>query len=218
MVVGIDRRGAPVMALKAEAIRGDDAVEFVQRREIDRAFPRCGEPLDITTDDVGLEFRGTAVGSCRHAFAENFGELRDVGRQIGRISGGGCDLSRFGCARRGGTEACGCNACGSGPQKLPPGEAGGASFLLFGMSDIGIDPVYSRDPTPLGCGAATRCLRPRRLSRRRSASHRRSWSWHVATRRLPDRRPLGAFIRRSPNRRPTFSLSASRRLAGLLAA
>jgi hypothetical protein len=66
----IDLGGAAVMALEAQPVRRDDAVEFMQRREVDRGYRIRGQPLDVAADHMGLEFGRFAVGRSIDAFAE----------------------------------------------------------------------------------------------------------------------------------------------------
>ena len=59
-----------MMALEAQPVRRDDAVELVQRREADRDSRRRGEPRDVAADDMRLVFRRLAVGPHGDAVAE----------------------------------------------------------------------------------------------------------------------------------------------------
>ena len=63
---GFDLGDAAMMALEAEAGRRDDAVELVQRREVDRGFRRRRQPVDVAADDMLLD-SATAChrGACR---------------------------------------------------------------------------------------------------------------------------------------------------------
>ena len=47
VLCGIDFGDARVMPLEAQAVRRDDAVQLVQRREVDRTLRRGGQPFDI---------------------------------------------------------------------------------------------------------------------------------------------------------------------------
>ena len=61
-VVGrIDLGDAGVVALEAQSVRRDDAVDLVQRREADRALRRGGEPRHVAAGDVLFVFRALAV-------------------------------------------------------------------------------------------------------------------------------------------------------------
>ena len=53
------------MALEAQPVRRDDAVELVQRREADRGFRRRGQPRHGAAHDILLVFRRRAVGAHR---------------------------------------------------------------------------------------------------------------------------------------------------------
>ena len=87
VVVRIDLGDAAVMALEAEPVRRDDAVELVQRREADRGFRRRGQPRHGAADDILFVFRRLAVGAHTDAVAELARPVGDVGRQVFRISG-----------------------------------------------------------------------------------------------------------------------------------
>ena len=67
VVVRIDLGDAAMVALEAQAIRRDDAVEFVQRRERHRRFRRRGQPRHRAADHFLFVFRRHAVGRCADA-------------------------------------------------------------------------------------------------------------------------------------------------------
>src|SRR4051812_24501503 len=54
VVLRIDLGDAAMMALEAEAVRRDEAIELMQRREADRGLRRCGEPRHVAADDMRL--------------------------------------------------------------------------------------------------------------------------------------------------------------------
>jgi hypothetical protein len=87
VVLRIDLRDAAMMALEAEPVRRDDAVELVQRREAHRRLARRGEPRHVAADDVLLVFRRLAVGPHAGPVAERTRPFGDVRRQVFRIAG-----------------------------------------------------------------------------------------------------------------------------------
>ena len=89
VVVGVDLGDAGVVALEAQPVGRDDAVEFVQRGERDRTLARGGQPFDIAANDLRLMFGGMAVSAHRDAVAQDFGPIRHVGRLVRRIAGSG---------------------------------------------------------------------------------------------------------------------------------
>ena len=70
MFCRIDIRASGMMALEEQAVRRDDAVQVLQRREADGGFFAGGEPGNVAPDHAGLEIGGPAIGPVDHAGAD----------------------------------------------------------------------------------------------------------------------------------------------------
>ena len=82
VVARVDLRDAAMMALEAEPVRRDDAVELMQRREAHRGFRRRGQPGHGAADDILFVFRGIAVGAHTDTIAELARPAWNVRRKI----------------------------------------------------------------------------------------------------------------------------------------
>ena len=70
MLGGVDLRDAAVMPLEAEAVGRDEAIQIVQRGEVDRGLARGRQPLDVAAHHVGFIGGGRTVGVGVHARAQ----------------------------------------------------------------------------------------------------------------------------------------------------
>jgi hypothetical protein len=82
MVRRVDLGHAAVMALEAEPVGRDDAVQLVQRREADRGFRRRRQPLDPAPHHVAFVFRGRAIGRIVDAGPQVLRPVGHVGRLV----------------------------------------------------------------------------------------------------------------------------------------
>ena len=90
MLGRIDLGDAAMVALEAQAVRGDDSLQLVQRREADRTLARGGQPFDVAADHVHLELRRAAVGPADDTLTERLRPFRYARRKVLRVRRGGC--------------------------------------------------------------------------------------------------------------------------------
>ena len=198
VVLRIDLGDAAVVALEAEPVRRDDAVELVQRREAHRRLAARGQPLHVAADDMRLVLRRLAVGPHRDAVAERRGSIP------ARWAAGSSDCRR---------------APGPPISAAPEAPArrrgnGGATARLVPVAHGALHSTTRDDSSTNGRQseetisqkiAATRndgCARPpsrRPPSRPAFGSTRtRLLRRHVFLHQLPDRRALGALVHARP--------------------
>ena len=101
----IDRRNPRMVALIMQAVRGDDSVQVLERRQAERRQPasRFGRAVAITAHDVGFELGRPPIRLAQRLHAGFELPIRDRGRQVVallRERGAGNDRrSRRACAR-----------------------------------------------------------------------------------------------------------------------
>ena len=80
----IDRRNPRMVALIMQAIRGDDSVQILERREAERrqARRRLGQALAIAAHDIGFELGRPPIGLAQRLLAGFKLPFRDRGRQV----------------------------------------------------------------------------------------------------------------------------------------